>query len=147
MNSAIIHTLHQRSIGQGQIQGQVLGQAKTEFQNTKIKQSEEQIYVMLLFATFAFLILTTPFYVWAFLRNFYHSDSLWYYAALVFLQSVASAAMYTNCGINFFLYVVSGQKFREDLVELFSCCRGQRNINLQFLVKTDSTGMSSGTDH
>ena len=134
-------------MGQGQIQGQAPGQAKTEFSNTKMKQSEKQIYVMLLFVTFAFLILTTPFYVWAFLRNFYKSNSLHYYAALVFLQSVASAAMYTNCGINFFLYVVSGEKFREDLVKLFYCCRSQHNNKSPSNVKTNSTGMCSRTDH
>ena len=32
--------------------------------------------------------------------------------------SVAQKALYTNYGINFFLYVMSGQKFRKDLILL-----------------------------
>ena len=39
-----------------------------------------------------------------------------------FLFSNAAQKMYmTNYGINFFLYVISGQKFRTDLKSLFSC--------------------------
>ena len=35
--------------------------------------------------------------------------------------NVAQKLHYTNHGINFFLYVISGQKFRNDLVRLFPC--------------------------
>ena len=96
-----------------------------------MKKSERQIYIMLLLVTFAFLFLDTPFYIWAFLFNFYKSTSPRHRAGLVLLHSVASAAMYINCGINFFLYVVSDQKFRADLINLFPVVK-VRNIPIQY---------------
>ena len=138
MNSVIIHTLRQRSkliLRRSRDQGQPQGQ--NESSNTNIKQSERQIYLMLLFVTFTFLICITPFYTWALLFNFYKSNSPHFFAGLVFLQSVASAAMYANCGINFFLYVISGHKFREDLVNLFSFCKNQKDINSVQSIKTE----------
>ena len=115
MISAIIYTLHKRSIDQGQLQGQVRtqGQDKNEVQNTKIKLYERQVYVMLLFITFSFLILTMPFYVWTFLRNFYKNSSPRYHAALRLLQAVATAAKYTNCGINFFYMSYQGKSLEQ----------------------------------
>ena len=34
---------------------------------------------------------------------------------------------YTNNAINFFLYVISGQKFRNDLINLFKCNYGKHS--------------------
>ena len=108
MNSAIISTLHKRSMDQGQLQGrtqgQTQGQDKNEVQNTKMKLYERQVYVTLLLLTFSFLILTMPFYVWTFLRNFYKNDSPHYHAELGFykpsalLQSIPIAS-----SISFFM--------------------------------------------
>ena len=155
MNSVIIYTIQQRSSllrrgsrTQGQSQGQSQGQGQNDFKNIKMKKSERQIYIMLLLVTFAFLFLATPFYIWAFLLNFYKSTSPRHRAGLVLLQSVASAAMYVNCGINFFLYVVSGQKFRADLMNLFSRCRSQKHTDPIFTIEnvtkeTDSFTLAS----
>ena len=148
MNCVIIHTLRQRSkliLRWSRDQGQPQGQNESKI--TKIKQTDKQIYVMLLFVTFAFLILITPFYAWAILFNFYKSNSPHFFAGLVFLQSVASAAMYANCGINFFLYVISGQKFREDLVKLFPFCKSQTDINSMQSIKTDRVILPSENKH
>ena len=150
MNSVIIHTLRQRSKlilrrSRSRDQGRPQGQEKSK--NTKIKQSEKQVYLMLLFVTFTFLILITPFYVWALLFNFYKSNSPHFFAGLVFLQSVASAAMYANCGINFFLYVISGQKLREDLIKLFSFCKDQKDINSMQRIKTETVILPSENKH
>ena len=132
MNSIVIHNLRQRSrlftIRSG-VQGQNQGQNQNGGNKSKIKQSERQIYVILLFVAFAFIILVTPFYIYIFLLNFYKSDSPSYYSWLRLLRSVANSAMYTNCGINFFLYVISGQKFRTDLMKLLFCCKYERNTD------------------
>ena len=112
MNSVIIHTLHKRSklnIGQGQNEGQ----------GTKPKTSEGQIFTMLLCVTFGFLILTTPVKVLVFYMNFYFSSTPQYFAGLYLFYQIGEKTYYTNHGINFFLYVISGQKFRQDLVNLF----------------------------
>ena len=45
------------------------------------------------------------------------------YAAYYLLVNVGDKLHTTNHGINFFLYVISGQKFRTDLVNLFKLKR------------------------
>ena len=115
MNSVIIQTLRQRS--------KLLVTRSTEGQNesqdTKSKKPEFQIFIMLLLVTFAFLILTTPMYVLIFYVNFYHGNTPYYYAGYYLFYNVGEKTFYTNNGVNFFLYVMSGQKFRNDLMTLF----------------------------
>ena len=118
MSSVIIHTLRNRTIirpraDQGQVQGQ------NESHQPKMGSSERHIFVTLLLVTFAFLILSTPSYVFLFLmidttKRTPISTAIFH----LFLQ-VAGNMHYTNSGINFFLYVLSGRKFRADLLRLF----------------------------
>ena len=42
------------------------------------------------------------------------------YTGFYLFFNVAQKLHYTNHGINFFLYVMSGQKFRRDLMKLFT---------------------------
>ena len=120
MNTVIIYTLSNRSKfraecqGQGQSQSQSQGQGQGQIQN--VKSSEKQIFVMLLLVTFSYLILNTPTYFLVFL-NFADIKKQTPYSLALFhlFYSVAQKALYTNYGINFFLYVISGQKFRKDL--------------------------------
>ena len=112
MNSVIIYTLHKRSMSN-------IGQGQNEGHFTKTKTSERQIFTMLLFVTFGFLILTTPVKVLVFYMNFYFSNTPQYFAGLYLFYQIGEKTYYTNHGINFFLYVISGQKFRQDLVNLF----------------------------
>ena len=124
MNSFIIYTLRQRfknkltrSEGQGQTQSQ--GQSNTLYQR--------QIYVMLLLVAFAFLIMTTPVYVTILWQSFYFRPTPKLIATSYFLFSVSDKIYFTNNGINFFLYVMSGQKFRTDLRSLFTSCKSQNS--------------------
>ena len=130
MNSFIIHTLRTRSVfnlkaipdgSSGvQNQGQGLG--------TKMKSSEKQIFIILLLVTFAFLILTTPSYVLFLYVMFYdYQQSAYSFAGFFLFHNVGQKTYYTNYGINFFLYVISGQKFRTDLVNLFKICKNKEN--------------------
>ena len=121
MNSVIIHTLRKRSsltrsgtVHQGQDQGQNDGESP------KSKTSETQIYVIFLLITFGFLILTTPNYamfLYAILYDFEQSPQA--FAGYHLFYNVIRQTYYTNHAINFYLYVISGQKFRTDLVKLF----------------------------
>ena len=114
MNSVIIHTLNKRSKFN-------LGQGQNEGQTTKPKTSEGQIFTMLLCVTFGFLILTTPVKVLVFYMNYHHSNTPQYFAGLYLFYQIGEKTYYTNHGINFFLYVISGHKFRQDLLNLFKC--------------------------
>ena len=152
MNSVIIHTLRKRSSSNltrsdTAHQGQGQGQGQTERESTKIKSSETQIDVILLLITFGFLILTTPNYamfLYAILYDFEQSPNyaMFLYAILYdFEQSprafagyhlfynVLRQTYYTNHAINFYLYVISGQKFRTDLVKLFQCTESKPRGN------------------
>ena len=68
MNSVIIYTLNKRAKslnisrtgGQRKVQGQVQSQGQSEGQSGKTKNSEMQVFVILLLVTFAYLILNSP---------------------------------------------------------------------------------------
>ena len=114
MNCFIIHIIRRRPTLSSQSKGQ------GEDQASKIKNSEMQIFVILLLVTFGFLILTTPAYILFLYINFGNYDKApGSYAGYYIFHGVAQKLYYTNYGINFYLYVISGQKFRGDLMKLF----------------------------
>ena len=125
MNSFIIHIIRNRfkfhlfmSASQGQ--GQVQNEGHNEGQTSKIKSSEMQIYIILLLVTFAFLVLMTPGYVlFVYVMLVDYRKTPQSYAGYIFIHSFSQKTFYTNYGINFFLYVISGKKFRSDLLWLF----------------------------
>ena len=75
MNSFIIHTLYKRSISnhtRSGTQDQTQGHGENgQGQSTRIKNSDYQIFSILLFVTFAFLILNTPPYALFLFAMFY----------------------------------------------------------------------------
>ena len=136
MNSFIIRTLYKRSksnlteaIGtrnenQGQDQGQSQGHTN------QMKAVEKQIYTMLLLVTYGYLILTTPGYAMLLYVNYVdYLQSPFHFAAYVLFFQVGEKTYNTNFGINFFLYVLSGQKFRKDLVNLF-CSEDKKSCEI-----------------
>ena len=115
MNCFIIRTLRRRSSlfkseGQGQSQGHGTNRGY-----------DKQVYVTLLSVTFSFLVLNTTVYSYALVANIvgYQPKTTYSIAATFLFLEVAEKLVYTNYGINFFLYVISGPKFRNDLVSLF----------------------------
>ena len=82
MNSVIIHTLRQRSK-----LSLTRSEALSQREGSKAKNSERQIFVMLLFVTFAFLTLSTPAYAMIFYHNFYHGTMPYFYAQLHLLST------------------------------------------------------------
>ena len=125
MNTVIIHTLRTRST---QIQSVSRGQGQAEGQGhvreKSITNSEKQIYITLLLVTFGFLILTIPRYIMMFaLRSVNVNSSAYTYASYFLCYHIGQKANFTNFGVNFFLYVLSGNKFRSDLVQLFRCSK------------------------
>ena len=86
----------------------------------KMKNSEKQIFAILLLVTFGFLILATPMYVFLLINlivDFSVSPKM---LAVQHLSTSAGQKLHLiNHGINFFFYVISGQKFRTDLIKRF----------------------------
>ena len=126
MNSVIIHTLRKRSklniLGSGNL-------SETDGEHLRNKHPEKQIVTMLLLVTFVFLTLNLPVRCLVFYVNFSSGNNPHYYAGLHLFYQVGVKAYYTNHGINFFLYVISGKKFRTDLRNLFRSKKQNRSKN------------------
>ena len=116
------HNVTSPGQSQGQFQGHVQGHFRSKDKTPTAKTLETHVYVILLLVTFSFLILTTPgTNVLLYIIQVNIDISPKAYAKFYFLESLTEKLFYTNCGINFFLYVISGKKFRKDLLSLFQC--------------------------
>ena len=90
----------------------------------KMKSAENQLTTMLLLVTVLYLVLQIPEYVRNIYVKFATPDTLSEYVSLRLIVRLTYALSITSSGINFFLYCISGQKFRNDLKEML-CCRGK----------------------
>ena len=148
MNSFIIHILRNRLTADIVTKLQVQdpskgegygneGQGQGQGQGQGVRTSEKHIYIILLLITFAFLILTTPTYAMFLYANFVdYTETPESFAAFFLFFSVGEKLYYTNNGINFYLYVMSGRKFRNDLVKLFSFYKEKSSSSMLFTVST-----------
>lgn len=100
------------------------------FASIRRETARREMYLtaMLLRVTFAFLFLTFPsqirYAVYTFV-NQYESPSA--YALYVLLYNISNKCLYTNSAVNFFLYCLSGPKFRMDLQKM--CCNKSEPVN------------------
>ena len=119
MNSIIIHKIRNRfTFPKKSLRDSNAGE------NPSNKNSELQVFIILLLVTFAFLILSTPayiFFLFVIVVNFSQTPSL--FAGYYLLYHVSHKMHISNYGINFFLYVISGKKFRTDLRNIFPNCK------------------------
>ena len=114
MNSFIIHKIRTR-INLTKAQPGIINEPKSS-----VKSSELQMFAILLLVTFAFPILTTPgfsLFLFGMLFDFLKTPK--HFSGYYLFYHVAQKLHFTNYGINFFLYVISGNKFRTDLKYLF----------------------------
>ena len=77
---------------------------------------DKQEYITLLLVTFTFLVLFSPLYIFANIMGYSPKTAYAIAASFLFLE-VAEKMYFTIYAINFFLYVISGPKFRDR----FSC--------------------------
>ena len=151
MNSIIIHILRKRSeliIKMSANQGQ--GQNESQISN--MKSSNRQMFTMLLLVAFAFLILALPINIIGYYVRLSgdFTTTPQSIALSYLLNSIGEKLYYTNFGINFYLYVISGRKFRSDLAKLFHgaewfCCCGtpESSENIPTSAITAVTSVSS----
>ena len=90
-----------------------------------MKNTENQLTIMLLLVTILFVILMIPTYLRFVYTNFAKQDTPFNYASFLLFYHVSQKLYHTNNGINFFLYCISGQKFRNDLKEILGCNKEQ----------------------
>ena len=106
-------------VGQGQSPMDVASRRQNKMKNT-----EKQLTIMLLMVTMLFMILMIPTYIRFIYTNFAPRDTPANYASMMFFYQISNKLYMTNIDINFFLYCISGQKFRNDLKEILCCGRG-----------------------
>ena len=128
MNSIIIHKIRTRSVfkKEGSSQGD-----PNSGEQPKIKSTEIQMFAILLSVTFAFLLLTTPsyiFFLYARLVDFSRTPDQ--FARYYIFYNFSHKSSISNHGINFFLYVISGRKFRSDLRNIFSFKRTEKKSKI-----------------
>ena len=86
---------------------------------------------MLLSVTFTFIIMTAPKTILLCIRNEvfmflkYNTYDFQEIALYTLITRIADLCIYTNHAINFFLYCVSGQRFRKEMKQLFLCRRSR----------------------
>ena len=135
MNSVIIHKIRTRNVGENNLsEGHTRGQGH----RTKKKSSEGQIFAVLLLVTFSMLVLNTPaymFFIYVQVANVDSSPKV--FGDYHLFYHTAYKLQVTNYGINFFLYVMSGTKFRTDLVTLF--VNTEKQIDDSVWNRTEST--------
>ena len=92
-----------------------------EARQKTMKSAEKQVTIMLLLVTTLFLILLFPTYIRFIYLVFAKRGTPLDYAISMLLFQVTYKLYSTNSGLNFFLYCISGQKFRNDLKEILFC--------------------------
>ena len=144
MNSAVIHTLRTRLISQAKYQGQNQGQGEGQGQMNKIKTSDGQVYAILLLVAFSFFILITPMYAFiVYSMVVDYTKSPYDFAVFYLFYNVMHKMFYTNNAINFFLYVISGNRFRTDLINLFQYKKEKCYIDSNTELYTKASGAST----
>ncbi len=101
-----------------------IGSAMSGDKITRVQNQEKQLAVMLMTVSFAFLILTFPLVLRYFVyTNLDYKRSAATYAMYVFMYNLTNKLYMTNNAINFYLYCMSGTKFRKDVLKLCKCNR------------------------
>ena len=92
----------------------------------KLERSRNhQLTIMMLLVSFAYLIIILPISLRVLAYAFIDiTASPKTYAVYVLLYSAINLLLFTNNAINFYLYCISGSKFRSDLKKIFGCCQG-----------------------
>ena len=107
-----------------------------ETRQKTMKNSEKQVTIMLLLVTTLFFILLCPTYVRFVYLVFATRDTPLDYANYILFVQVTYKLYVSNSGINFFLYCISGKKFRNDLKEIL--CFNE-NAHLSFTSRKDES--------
>ena len=89
-------------------------------------RNQRQLIFMAVAVSVAFLLLTSPFAILTIIRPYVFNDSEVFYPTSdieIIVTTIAGILGYLNFAINFFLYFISGSRFREDLKA--ACCCGR----------------------
>ena len=120
------------------------GTTGAETRQKSMKSAENQLTTMLLLVTTLFLVLIFPSYIRFIYAAFVKTDTPSKFADSLLISEIIYHLYVTNSGINFLLYCISGQKFRNDLKEIVcwiwkGCCYSRMSTDLAADPNTTST--------
>ena len=118
--------------------------AGIETRQKSMKSAESQLTTMLVLVTTLFLILILPSYIRFIYAAFVRTDTPSKFADSLLISEISYHLYVTNSGINFLLYCISGQRFRNDLKEIVcwigqGCCYSSMSTDLPADPNTAST--------
>ena len=122
-----------------------------ETRQRTMKSAENQVTIMLLLVTTLFFILIFPTYFRFIYLLVAKRDTPVQYANSMIIYQISYKLYATNSRINFFLYCISGQKFRNDLKEILCCfntshpSRAKRKDSLQSPKEVSTVGTKSSS--
>ncbi|XP_044764663.1 neuropeptides capa receptor [Coccinella septempunctata] len=124
--------------------GKASDSLKLKYANTI---SQKSITKMLLMVSTVFLCFNFPSYILRIVAYLIEVKAVTVYPSYTLqqLQQWCQLLFYTNFGINFILYCVSGKNFRRALKNLLKIKRPQRSGKSEIIVLTDSRVQSSGS--
>ena len=115
-----------------------------ETRQKSMRSAENQLTIMMILVAILFLILLCPTYIRFIYLIFTTRDTPLKYANSYLLFQISFKLYATNSGLNFFLYCISGKKFRNDLKEILChCCVPWRSARKGF--QSNATEMSTGS--
>ena len=103
------------------IKNQMVNEFQAEEQKARMGKRERQITVSLIVVSCTFLALTLPLRIINIVAVFVHINMQQYFILL----HVGYLLLYTNNAVNFYLYCLTGAKFRHEVVKrLYGCAMG-----------------------
>ena len=136
MNCAIIVALRRQS----QVQAEIADADSAAL----AKSRERQITGMLLSVSFMFVILTSPLFIFRTYFTFVSRSSSPKMEAIYHMgHHICHKLWYTNNAINFYLYCLTGAKFRKGLAKMFKCGRMSKAMSTSSIQTTQTTSVST----
>ena len=126
MNLTIVHSVKQshKRFGNPRANPELPHQQSvTQMKQRLRKNAENQLTVMLLLVTTLFLVLMIPSCARYLYFTYINRNTPEKQANAMLFYYISSRLFFTKSGINFFLYCISGKRFREDLKEILCCKR------------------------
>ena len=134
-NSVLLWTLNV-SIRQAQ---HSLGSAHTDGFSGRKKQASS-LTVTLFVVSMAFIVLNLPISCLQLVGFFHHMagslDYLYPSKVIAYCNEIAIAVWETNSAVNFYLYCLTGSRFRKELKKMFGCASQERNTHATILSTT-----------
>ena len=107
------------------------------------EKAARSVTLTVIVVSLTFLILTLPvsvFYVLAYVAKEYNEVEGQEYARLHFFYTLCYLLANCNSAVNFYLYCLTGRKFREEFLEVALCWKRKKGKNGETECSTDLTG-------